>query len=38
MGIKDILSKIDLNTVGAAVKGIDKASTEITDRRFKTSC
>ena len=34
MGIKDILSKIDLNTVGAAVKGMDEASTEINDRRF----
>ena len=34
MGIKDILSKIDLNTVGAAVNGMDKASTEINDRRF----
>ena len=37
MGIKDILSslnKIDLNTVGAAVKGMDKAATEINDKRF----
>ena len=32
--VADLLKHINLNNIGAAVKGMDKASTEINDKRF----